>query len=278
MVGDAVSHAGSTCASHCKILTDDVMDMVKSAQEITLMRTAGRILAGVMDTLAGKMHAGMHGEELDATAEEMIRAAGCIPVFKGYGDPRDPFPGTICLSVNDEIVHGFPAAHILAEGDVVKVDVGLSYQGYCADMARTFIVGQGTADAQAIVVAVRETFYAGLSAVRAGATLYDYAAAAQKAAEQKGFSVVKNLVGHGIGQQLHEAPSVPNYITPQAKKIILRAGMTLALEPMINAGTEQTRVADDGWTYCTVDGALSAHYENTVLVTARGADILTVAS
>lgn len=239
------------------------------------MRAAGHTLATVMEALSHKMTAGMRGEELDATAEDMIRAAGCAPVFKGYGDPHDPFPGTICLSVNDEIVHGFPAAHVLADGDVVKVDVGLSYNGYCADMARTFIVGHGTPAAQAITDAVRAAFHAGVAAVRAGATLYDYAAAVQEAAETRGFSVVKNLVGHGIGQRLHEEPSVPNYVTSQAKHVVLREGMTLALEPMINAGTDQTRVADDGWTYCTADGALSAHYENTVVVTARGAEILT---
>lgn len=249
--------------------------MVKTAEECATMRAAGRILAGVMDEMASMMTVGRRGEEIDAMAERAIRDAGCRPVFKGYGDPKDPFPGTICLSVNDEIVHGFPAAHVLAEGDVVKIDVGLSYKGYCADMARTFLVGQISPAAREISDAVRATFYAGLAAVREGATLYDYAAAAQNAAESRGFSVVRNLVGHGIGRHLHEPPSVPNYVTSGLKKTVLRAGMTLALEPMINAGAAATRLADDGWTYCTADGSLSAHYENTVVVTRNGADILT---
>ncbi len=239
------------------------------------MREAGRILATVMHALEQKIDVGVHGEVLDMLAEDMIRAAGCVPVFKGYGDPKDPFPGTICLSTNDEVVHGFPAAHVLAEGDVVKIDVGLSHKGYCADMARTFVVGRGSTQAQEITNTVKAAFDAGFAAVRDGATLYDYAAAVQYAAESRGFSVVKNLVGHGIGRQLHAAPNVPNYVADHLKKVPLRAGMTLALEPMINAGTDATRIADDGWTYCTADGALSAHYENTIVVTRRGADILT---
>ncbi len=251
------------------------MGMVKSSEEIAIMRAAGRILATVMHALEQKIVIGMHGDELDTAAEEMIRAAGCTPVFKGYGDPRDPFPSTICLSTNDEIVHGLPAAHVLADGDVVKIDVGLSHKGYCADMARTFIVGQGSAQARAIALTVQQAFHAGCDAVRDGATLYDYAAAVQHVAESHGFSVVKNLVGHGIGTQLHDEPNVPNYAVEHLKNVPLRAGMTLALEPMINAGTDQTRIAEDGWTYCTADGALSAHYENTVVVTQRGVEILT---
>ena len=251
--------------------------MIKNAEEIAIMRQGCQILASVMNAIAQKIAVGVSGLEIDLMAEHMIREAGCQPAFKGYGaEDGDPFPATICFSLNQGIVHGIPSEHVICDGDVVKIDIGLVYRGFYADMARTFLVGKVSNEAKKLEDVTRTSFFKGFATIKNGSTLYDYARAVQRHAESHGFSVVKNLVGHGIGAHLHEAPQIPNYVGKKSQNFTFKTGMTIALEPMVNVGTDQTVVAADGWTYETADGSLSAHYENTVLVTERGAEILTV--
>lgn len=251
--------------------------MIKTEEEIQLMRAGCHILAGVMQVLEEKVIVGVSGIEIDALAERMIRDAGCEPAFKGYGgeNGEDAFPATICFSLNEGIVHGIPSQRVICDGDVVKIDIGLCYKGYYADMARTFLVGRVSDEAKKLADVTRKAFFKGTATIKHGSTLYDYAHTAQKYVESEGFSLVKNLVGHGIGKQLHEAPQIPNYVGKKMQNFTFKEGMTVAIEPMVNVGREETQIANDGWTFETVDGSLSAHYENTILVTARGAEILT---
>ncbi|MDZ4385443.1 MAG: type I methionyl aminopeptidase [Candidatus Moranbacteria bacterium] len=252
------------------------MIIIKKQAEIEAMREGGKILAGVMQALGDRVAPGKNTFEIDQLAEKLISEAGGIPIFKGYGkESGNPFPATICASINEEIVHGIPSlSRILREGDIFKIDIGMRYRGMVTDMARTFAVGKISVEAQKIMDVTRECLEAGIGSIKAGANLRDYSAAVQEYVEGQGFSVVRDLVGHGVGRFLHEDPHIPNYKSG-GKEIILEEGMTLALEPMINAGTHRIELRKDRWTYATVDGKLSAHFEDTVLVSKNGAEILT---
>ncbi|NTW27696.1 MAG: type I methionyl aminopeptidase [Candidatus Moranbacteria bacterium] len=249
---------------------------IKNKSEIEIMRRAGKLLAGVMQELGTKVRAGVSTMEIDKLAEELILAAGGRPAFKGYGGGKNPFPATICASVNDEVVHGIPSDSVtLKDGDLFKVDLGIEIDGFYSDMARTFAIGEISQEAQKLIEITEKSFWKGIKNLKAGAMLSEFSKTAQKTVEDAGFSVVKNLVGHGIGKNLHEDPQVPNYFEKGFRDLKLEAGMTLALEPMVNVGTHQTELASDGWAYLTADGKLSAHYENTILITENGVEVLT---
>jgi methionyl aminopeptidase len=248
---------------------------VKNQREITLMREAGRIVGEVLDLVGSHIRPGVRTAELDRIAEEYIRAQGGLPAFKGYGpDRHNPFPATLCISIDDAVVHGIPDQRVLAAGEIVSVDVGVSKGGFFGDAARTFAVGAVAPEVSRLLQVTRESLNEGIARARAGIHLHDVSAAIQAFVEAAGFSVVRDLCGHGIGRNLHEDPSIPNYgITGTG--VVLKAGMTLAIEPMVNAGTYRVRLDDDGWTVRTADGRPSAHFEHTVLITADGAEILT---
>lgn len=255
----------------------DTKMLVKSEGEIAIMRKGCQILASVFDSLYERVVPGVTGAELDAFAEKQIRAAGCRPAFKGY-DSGGPtlFPGTMCFSRNHEIVHGIPTEEdLILDTDLVKIDMGLIYEGHYADMARTFVMPGASTEAKDLALHTKKTFETGISQVKDGARLSDFAQAAQKYAEDRGYGVVKGLVGHGIGTELHMAPQVPNYFDKQFNDFIFRTGMTLAIEPMVNLGSGEIAEGSDGWTIVTADGSLSAHHENTILVTDTGCEILT---
>ena len=249
---------------------------VKTAEEIEIMRVGCKILAGVMSELEKKVDVDVTGLEIDELAERLIREADCEPAFKGYGaEEGNPFPGTVCFSVNEGIVHGIPSERKIEDGDVIKIDIGLIYNGYYADMARSFLIGNVSDEAKELVETTKKAFYKGLATIKDGSTLFDFAGAVQEHAEGRGYFMVKNLVGHGIGKQLHEPPQIPNYVDNNITNFKFYEGMTVALEPMVNIGTSENEIAYDGWTFVTSDGSLSAHYENTILVTKNGTEILT---
>jgi len=256
------------------------MIAVKKPSEIETMRVGGKILAAVMERLKKEILPGKNTLELDKLAEELVFANGGKPAFKGYlGEAKEPFPATICASINSEVVHGIPAKEkILREGDIIKIDIGMKYQGMFTDMARTFPVGRVSQEAGKLMAAAEKCFWQGVKKLKAGTFLSEYSKAAQKTAEENGFSVVRNLVGHGIGKELHEDPYIPNYYNKKYQDYRLAAGMVLALEPMINEGSFETILDKDGWTFKTKDGRLNAHYENTVLITEKGVEILTMSS
>lgn len=248
------------------------MITVKSARELDLMGRAGRIVGATLALVASRTRAGLNTEDLDALAEEFIRSHdGASPSFKGlYG-----FPATLCTSINNEVVHGIPSRkRVLRDGDVVSVDVGVCVGGFHADSAVTVPVGPISQAAADLLRATQESLVAGIGAVRAGAHVGDIGHAVQRVAEGAGYGVVRELVGHGIGSSFHEEPQIPNYGTTR-KGARLVAGMTLAIEPMINQGKREIRTLADKWTVVTADGSLSAHFEHTVVVTADGARILT---
>lgn len=253
----------------------DTKVFVKSEEEIQSMRESCQMLAQVVESLTPLVKAGARSGDIDAFAEAEIRAKGCVPAFKGYGDPELPFPATICFSVNEGVVHGIPGDYVIKEGDVVKVDIGLIHKEHYSDMARTFVVGNASADAYKIRDVAKGSFEAGLAALKDGATLHDWAEAADAFAREHGCSQVRNLVGHGIGRELHMAPQIPNYVDQGFENFTFRAGMTVALEPMVNIGSADVDLGADGWVYETTDGSLSGHWENTVLITENGAEILT---
>lgn len=247
----------------------------KSAGELSLMRESGRIVSEVLTLVGSHVRPGVTTRELDEMAEEYIRAQGGVPAFKGYGpDRKNLFPATLCVSVDDVVVHGIPDGRMLEEGQIVSVDVGVKKDRYFGDAARTFTVGRVDEEKRRLLRVTEEALYEGIRHARAGNHLHDVSAAVQAHVEQAGFSVVRDLVGHGIGKDLHEEPSVPNYGTP-GTGILLRANMTLAIEPMVNAGTYVVRVDGDGWTIRTADGKPSAHFEHTVVITNDEAEILT---
>ena len=250
---------------------------VKNEQEIKVMREGGKILAQILETVAKKIAPGANTLELDKLAEELIFARGGKPAFKNYGEENgNPFPATICASINDQIVHGIPSEKVvLQEGDILKIDIGMVKDGYCSDMARTYPVGKISPLAQKLISTTEDSFWAGVQKLRDGGRLSDYSKAVQAYAESRGFSVVRNLVGHGIGKDLHEDPYIPNFWDRKQEDERLKAGMTLALEPMVNVGGFETILGHDGWVFKTLDGKLSAHYENTVLVTKGEPEILT---
>jgi methionyl aminopeptidase len=246
----------------------------KSGSEIDRMRTAGRIVAGTIDRVLASVRPGVTTADLDRVAEAYIRDAGAVPSFKGYGSP--PFPGSICTSLNDEIVHGIPSKkRALRERDVLKLDFGAIWEGFHADSAVTVFVGEPpSAEAEKLVRVTEDALEAAISQIGPGARLSDIGAAVQQVAEGAGFSVVREYVGHGIGRSLHEDPQVPNYGEP-GRGPQLKPGLVLAVEPMVNVGGWETRVLADDWTVVTKDGSLSAHFEHTIAVIEDGREVLT---
>ncbi len=245
---------------------------IKSEREIELMREAGRILALVHQRLGKELKPGMSTLEVDRLGEQMIRDYGCIPSFKNYCG----YPASICVSVNEEVVHGIPSANrILQEGDIVSLDAGVIYQGYHSDAARTIAIGEVTKEAQELIDRTRQSFFEGMKKAVAGNHLHDISRAIGDYAESFGYGVVRDLVGHGIGTNLHEEPEIPNF-RQWKRGIKLRPGMTLAIEPMINQGTKDVVWMDDEWTVVSQDLSLSAHYENTVLITEGKPELLTL--
>ena len=247
---------------------------IKSDREIGLMREAGRILAAVHQQLGEEIKPGMSTKDVDRLGEEMIRSYGCEPSFLNYCG----YPASICVSVNEEVVHGIPSDdRILQYGDIVSLDAGVIYKGYHSDAARTVGVGEISEEARLLIERTRLSFFAGIKNAVAGKRLYDISGAIEQFAHQFGYGVVYDLVGHGIGTHLHEDPEVPNFRPQGFKKgLRLKPGMTLAVEPMINAGTPDVLWMDDEWTVITEDMSLSAHYENTILITNGKPEILSL--
>lgn len=244
---------------------------LKTAQEIEVMRQASRIVATVLKEISELVEPGMTTGDLDAHAEKRIREMGATPSFKGYHG----FPASICASINDEVVHGIPSAkRRLRSGDVLKVDTGAYFEGFHGDSCITIPVGRVSEEAQTLIRVAEETLYHGIAQVKAGNYLLDIAGAVQDHAEAHGFAIVEDYTGHGVGRNLHEEPSVFNFRTHQLPNVRLRAGMTLAIEPILNAGSKVTRTLQDRWTVVTVDKSLSAQFEHTVLVTEDGYEIL----
>ena len=243
---------------------------IKSEHEIELMRHAGHLLEQVHDELASHIKPGISTKELDRIGEDMIRSMGCIPNFKNY----QGFPASFCISLNDEVVHGIPSRQkIIQEGDLVKIDAGLIYKGYHSDAARTYAVGEVSPEAKQLMEVTKQSFFEGIKFAKEGNHLYDISKAIQNFVEANGFSVVRDLVGHGIGKEMHEEPQIPNF-KPIGRGMKLRAGMTLAIEPMVNAGVYDVWMLDDDWTVVTKDSKKSAHYENTILITEGEPEIL----
>ena len=246
---------------------------IKSQREIELMRHAGKLLGQTLKQLEEAVRPGMSTWELNQIGEEIIRGYGCIPSFLNYNG----YPAPICISLNDEVVHGIPRKDfIIQEGDIVSMDAGLIYQGYHADAARTVGVGEITENARKLIEVTRQSFFEGIRQAKQGNHLYDISGAIGDYAESFGYGVVRDLVGHGIGKNLHEDPQIPNF-RQRRRGLKLQAGMTLAIEPMVNEGSPDVCWADDDWTVMTEDCSLSAHYENTVLITDGEPEILTLA-
>ena len=245
---------------------------IKSEREIELMAEAGKILERVHNELEKALRPGMSTKDIDTLGEEIIRSYGCIPSFLNYNG----YPASICVSVNQEVVHGIPDKHrIIQEGDIVSLDAGVIYKGYHSDAARTHGVGEISKEAALLIERTRESFFQGMQYARAGRRLYEISGAIGDYAENYGYGVVYDLVGHGIGTHLHEEPEIPNF-RQWRRGLKLKAGMTLAVEPMINAGSPDVEWMDDEWTVVTYDGSLSAHYENTILITEGRPEILTL--
>jgi methionyl aminopeptidase len=245
---------------------------VKTAEEIAIMRQSSRIVATVLKELSDYVKPGMTTLDLDKYAEGRIRDMGATPSFKGYHG----FPASLCTSINHEVVHGIPSRKkVIREGDVLKIDTGAYFQGYHGDSCITLAIGDVTPDAAHLIEVAEKALYQGIAKVKAGAYLLDLAGAMQDHVEANGFKIVEEFTGHGVGRNLHEEPSVFNFRTYEIPNVKLRAGMTLAIEPIVNAGSKKTRVLGDRWTAVTVDNALSAQFEHTVLVTETGYEILT---
>lgn len=245
---------------------------IKSEREIELMRESCRLLAIVHRELEEAVRPGMSTMDIDVMGDTLIRKLGCVPNFKNYNG----YPASICVSVNDEVVHGIPdKSRILQEGDIVSLDAGLIYKGYHSDAARTHAVGKISPEVQKLIDVTRESFFAGARMARAGNHLYDISNAIAAYVEPHGYGIVRDLVGHGIGTKLHEDPQIPNF-AQRRKGLKLQAGMTLAIEPMINMGRADVEWLDDDWTVVSEDGSWSAHYENTVLITEGEPEILTL--
>jgi methionyl aminopeptidase len=248
----------------------------KSAQELDQMARAGTIVADALSLLGENIRPGTTTAELDQLADEFIRSRGGVPTFKGYRGPY-PYPASICTSPNDVVVHGIPDEYALVEGDILSVDVGVTLDGFVADSAYTFPVGEIDAETERLLEVCNAALHAGIDRARAGGKLTDISHAVQRVTEDAGFSVVRSLVGHGVGRDMHEDPQIPNFGEP-GRGPTLAPGMTLAIEPMITAGSHQVVVRPDQWTIATADGSLSAHFEHTVAVTKDGPRILTAAA
>lgn len=247
------------------------MIAVKSQHELEIMREAGRIVARAHEAVRLSIRPGVRTLDLDAVADEVIRSAGATPSFKGY----QGFPGAICASVNDELVHGIPGERILREGDIVSVDIGAYYKGYHGDSAFTHPVGEVTEEARRLLEVTEESLREGIRQATVGGRLSNISNAVQAYVEARGFSIVREYVGHGIGRDMHEPPQIPNY-GPPGRGPRLRKGMVLAIEPMVNAGAPDVKTLGDRWTVVTADGSLCAHFEHTVAIDDDGPVLLTV--
>ncbi|WFR56908.1 type I methionyl aminopeptidase [Anaerocolumna sp. AGMB13025] len=246
--------------------------IIKSEREIELMREAGNILAIVHEELEKYLKPGISTLDIDKKADELIRSYGCIPSFLNYNG----YPASICVSLNEQVVHGIPnKSTFLRDGDIVSLDAGVIHKGFQSDAARTWAIGEITEEAQKLIEVTKQSFYEGIKCAKAGNHLYEISAAIQDYVESFGFSVVRDLVGHGIGKDLHEEPQIPNF-RQKRRGIRLEPGMTLAIEPMVNAGRYDVYWEDDDWTVVSEDGSLSAHYENTILITEGEPEILSI--
>lgn len=245
--------------------------ILKSPDEIAIIRHAGRIVAEVLQLLVERLRPGLVERELDELVRREFRRRGVVPTFLGY----QGFPAAVCVSINDEIVHGIPGEREIKDGDLVSLDLGCTYKGFVADAAVTVGVGNVSPDGRRLIEVTREALWRGIGAARAGRRLGEIGAAIQSYVEGEGFSVVREYVGHGVGRQMHEEPQVPNYGTPDSGPL-LRPGMVLAIEPMVNMGDWRTRRDSDNWTVRTLDGALSAHFEHTIAITDGEAEVLTL--
>lgn len=255
------------------------MVLIKTKREIDFIRESSRIVSDVLRLLEVYIKPGVKTKELDDIVEDFIRSAGGEPAFKGYGSDKDNlFPASICVSIDDVVVHGIPDGRVLTEGEIVSVDVGVKKNGYYGDGARTYAVGAISEEKARLMRVTELALYKGIDQAVVGKNLYDISSAVQEEVEGAGFSVVRDLVGHGIGKSLHEDPPVPNFVPAGGKRkgVKLVEGMTLAIEPMVNSGTERVTVASDGWTVRTSDGKPSAHFEHTIVVRENEAEILTV--
>ncbi len=252
------------------------MISIKSRAEVEKMRHASRIVADALDAVTAAVRPGITTGDLDRIAERVIRGAGAKPSFKGYAqsEGQPPYPATICASVNEELVHGIPGKRVLNDGDIVSIDVGAMWQGYHGDAALTVPVGEISPEARRLLDVTLDSLFAGIRAARGGRRLSDISVAIQRVIEAGGYGVVRHYGGHGVGRRLHEDPHVSNHGQP-GQGPLLRPGMTLALEPMANAGTYETRVKRDDWTVVTADNRLSAHFEHTICITSGEAEILT---
>lgn len=247
------------------------MIVLKTGRELKIMREACRISAGALQTAGKAVEPGVTTAELDKLAEDYIRSQGGVPNFLNY----EGYPATACISVNNEVIHGIPSAkRVLKSGDIVSIDLGAKFEGYHGDNAATFVCGDVSPEAKRLIDTTRESLYEGIRAAVTGGRIGDIGNAVQSYVEARGYSVVRQFVGHGIGTHLHEAPEVPNFGTA-GRGIRLMPGMTLAIEPMINAGGSDVKILPDGWTVLTKDGSLSAHFEHTVVITADGPKIMT---
>ena len=246
------------------------MIILKTRREIEIMKKAGSLVAQSHELVRKRIKAGVTTKELDSLVEDFLRSKNAIPAFKGYNG----FPFSICTSVNEEVVHGFPSERVLREGDIVSVDIGATFEGYVGDSAKTFLVGQVDEEKRQLVEATRQCFYEGIKYAKSSYRLSDISHAIQAYAESQGLSVVRDYVGHGIGKKMHESPQVPNFGKP-GKGPRLQEGMVLAIEPMINAGVYNVKLLENNWTVVTVDGKPSAHYEHTVAITDGEPELLT---
>lgn len=246
------------------------MIILKSPHEIKLIERACRIAAGALDMLGTVIKPGVKTKELEEYAEAYIKAKGGIPAFKGYRG----YPASICVSVNNQVVHGIPSERMLQEGDIISIDLGVIYDGYFGDAARSYAVGNVGELQKKLLEVTEKALYIGIEKAKAGNRVGDISAAIQNYVESNGFSVVRAFVGHGVGKFLHEEPQVPNFGKP-GKGPRLKEGMTIAIEPMVNTGSPDVMILDDGWTAVTADGGYSAHFEHTVVITRNGAQILT---
>lgn len=244
------------------------MVIIKSNEEIVIMRKCGKILAAILDKLRAEVRPGIKTGQLDIIMAEESKKRGVMPSFKNYRG----FPANLCVSVNDEVVHGIPGERILEEGDIVSLDVGVKLNGFHTDAAITVGVGRISKEAEELIAVTEGSLKSGIAQATSGAWVGDISSAIQHYVESKGFSVVREYTGHGIGRDLHEEPQIPNFVV--GKGLLLRKGMTLAIEPMVNAGDWRTKLATNGWTVLTADGSLSAHFEHTIAITDNEAEIL----
>jgi methionyl aminopeptidase len=246
----------------------------KSRREIDKMRVAGRVVAEVLALVESELKPGVTPAELDTMAERHIRASGATPSFKGYGDRRNPFPGSLCISLDDEVVHGIPDNRPIKAGQIVSIDAGAIVDGWHGDAARTFVVGEPGAEVTELIETTRLAMMAGIAAAVAGARIGDISAAIEDVATPGGYGIVRQFVGHGIGTEMHQEPQVPNYRAgPKGMQLV--PGICLAIEPMLTLGSHEVGVRPDGWTVVTRDGSLAAHFEHTIAVTDNGPEILT---